>query len=1044
MRRRVPALVVTGCLIAAATAVALRGTGGVPPSCAALEPVAAVPDTGFTEQYLWYGNDNGDRPGYRGWAQGDGTWSVPITSGPDRGRTLWIHADTFLGAVRSPSVPPGPAPPDPLSWPAAPPDPEAAILPGRPYFHHEPAGRIFVRNSAVLADPGTGPAAPGVITETLTSTRPDGRPGSWIEHPAERLPPDDPGYRRWEPMAGTVEAAPAGDVLRVLLLEKAPGGPEGTVTAMGVATLPLSGLRGVPEVVRFPPPPDPADADPASPPAERRPFYGYDLLPQDGFTYVYGGQANRGGMPAYLARVPAGRLADPGSWTYFDGRSFTADQSRARAILPRTATTGVGHGYTLARAGTARSPVLLLFTTDPAVPFGAISTFTAYRACGPAGPWTRTSWNLKAPALCDPRINPEVDAHCGGGYMQAYNPHVHRWASSSDGSRILLSYDVVPGQGPRNWERLGLNLDRYRPKFLRITLGTAPLSARTKELGLTPMKAARRPSYPREICPVSAPVEESDDLRCFRSARALSRPRDHHHGGVPGRQDRGSPLRALQLWNPLSARWPFCVGLGLGAFALGPALRPGFTLAYDMVFVPRWRFDGALLGLNGSPPRAVPSDLLAASLTAILPGALVQKLLLLSIFVIACTGTARLLRDLPAPARAAAMVLFAWNPFVAERLLLGQWALLLGYAGLPWAVDAVRNGDRRRIVLALLPAAAGGFMAMIITLLAVLPFGRRRGTVLLAWTVLGLPWLVPALSGAGGLPSAPVGAEVFAARADTPFGTFGSLLCLSGTWNAEVVPPMYGFAVFAVPRLLLALVLTVMGARLCPPLAVAAAAGLAVAMAETALPGAVGSLIRLWPGFAVLRDSQQYVAPLALLQAAGLGALVRSARFEGAALLGTAAPVLLLPGMMLGGLGRLTATTYPDSFGRARKIMAGDPVRGDVLLLPWHAYRTYPWNGGRGSLDPLVRLLPRTVVFNDAVRVGDRTVPAEEPRARALTPLVLSPRPLTEPLRDAGFRYVVIDAETGSFGDRFPGLSPVLEEPELTLYVLGPPPLEEG
>ena len=29
-----------------------------------------------------------------------------------------------------------------------------------------------------------------------------------------------------------------------------------------------------------------------------------------------------------------------------------------------------------------------------------------------------------------------------------------------------------------------------------------------------------------------------------------------------------------------------------------------------------------------------------------------------------------------------------WNPYVAERLIIGQWALLIGYAGLPWVLRA--------------------------------------------------------------------------------------------------------------------------------------------------------------------------------------------------------------------------------------------------------------------------------------------------------------------------------------------------------------------
>jgi len=33
-------------------------------------------------------------------------------------------------------------------------------------------------------------------------------------------------------------------------------------------------------------------------------------------------------------------------------------------------------------------------------------------------------------------------------------------------------------------------------------------------------------------------------------------------------------------------------------------------------------------------------------------------------------------------------VFYGWNPYVAERLIIGQWALLIGYAGLPWVLRA--------------------------------------------------------------------------------------------------------------------------------------------------------------------------------------------------------------------------------------------------------------------------------------------------------------------------------------------------------------------
>ena len=114
-----------------------------------------------------------------------------------------------------------------------------------------------------------------------------------------------------------------------------------------------------------------------------------------------------------------------------------------------------------------------------------------------------------------------------------------------------------------------------------------------------------------------------------------------------------------------------------------------------MVFVPRPQFNAVVLGTSGALPRAVPSDAVMAVLARALPADLVQKLVLLAIFVLACAGAARLLSGHKLPAQLAAGALYAWNPFIAERLILGQWALLLGYAGLPWVLARREHaGDR--------------------------------------------------------------------------------------------------------------------------------------------------------------------------------------------------------------------------------------------------------------------------------------------------------------------------------------------------------------
>ena len=485
-------------------------------------------------------------------------------------------------------------------------------------------------------------------------------------------------------------------------------------------------------------------------------------------------------------------------------------------------------------------------------------------------------------------------------------------------------------------------------------------------------------------------------------------------------------------------------GLGLGLLALGPGLQPGYLLAYDMVFVPAPRFSATMFGLTGTLPRAVPSDAVVTAFAQVLPAEVVQKCLLLGIFVLACAGAARLLADEPWPARLAAGVLYTWNPFVAERLLIGQWALLLGYAGLPWVLAAACRpiaGESwwrwaGRLGLALLPAAVGGFAAMgISAIVAVCAAALQRGswrrrltgiaTALGVLLLLSLPWLVPSLTRP--MRASPLGVALFAARADTPFGAVGSVLLLGGQWNAQTVPAGYGGAVAGFWLLLVVVALAgflLLGRGRWPGAGPAAVAGLVIALVGVYGPGQhlLRFLIGAWGGFAVLRDGQQFVAPLALAEAAGLGLVVswvlRAARpaavlRDGTAVVATAlvvAPVAFLPGLAWGASDRLRPVQYPASWLAAQRVVNADPAPGSVLLLPWAAYRRPGWNHGEAVLDPWPRLLTRTVVWNDGVQVGSVTLPPEDPSATALTAWMSSDRPLTARLEAAGVRYVIDDS----------------------------------
>jgi len=514
-------------------------------------------------------------------------------------------------------------------------------------------------------------------------------------------------------------------------------------------------------------------------------------------------------------------------------------------------------------------------------------------------------------------------------------------------------------------------------------------------------------------------------------------------------------------------------GLCLGLLALGPGLRRGFLLSYDMVFVPREPFGAALPGL--APPRAVPSDLAVAVVSRIVPADVTQKFVLLAIFVLGCGGVAALLDREPILARLAGGVFYAWNPYVAERLVIGQWALLLGYAGLPWVLRAVlRPAPLGRwagwLCLSLVPAVVGGFAAMAITALVVVPAAlltKSARRAVIALTALGagcLPWLIPSLAHA--VQADPAGVAAFAARADTPFGSVGSLLMLGGAWNAQTVPRAYGGAWSAV---WLAVVIFALAGYLAiarrdrrwPGLGIAAVAGLLIACIGVTAVGRdlLRSVTDAWPGAAVLRDGQQFVAPLALAEATGFGVAVcwamkprpfrrtgggherpASADVTGVALgvLALLVPVLLLPGLAWGAAGRLRPAWYPAGWLAAARVIDASPALGDVLVLPWATYRTPSWNHGEVVLDPWPRLLSRPVIWNDGTRVGDVTMTPDDPRARRLDGVIGGGGPLTAALRAAGVRFVLDDADGPGqrVGARLSGAVVIAHQPGLTLYRL--------
>ena len=504
--------------------------------------------------------------------------------------------------------------------------------------------------------------------------------------------------------------------------------------------------------------------------------------------------------------------------------------------------------------------------------------------------------------------------------------------------------------------------------------------------------------------------------------------------------------------------------LALALLVLGPALGHGFLLVRDMVWVPDLALGADALGLGSGLPRAVPSDAVIAVLDEVVPGMLLQKLLLVLALAAGGVGAARLLDRDDEPAgllvRLVAVTVYGWNALVAERLLMGAWPLLIGYAVLPWLLDAARRWralDRLpRVLLVLVPLGCLSASAGLATAVAVLAgaAGKGRTTKALLLVAAGnAPWLVAGLLHASSATSDSAAAEVFALRGEGSVPAPLAALTLGGIWNTAVQPEARTGALGWVA--LVALVgLAAIGFRAWwrrtpgrerTALLVCWVTGWTLAVLTWLAPGAVGWASEHVAGAGVVRDGARALvlcAPLlAVLVAEGVGVLATKAPRERAARVALAVgavllPVALLPGLALGVGHRVEPADYPTAYDEARHLL--EDRDGDVLVLPLSSYRAPAWNHRHLVLDPIGRYLRHDYVASDVLVVDGVPLSGEDPRVRDAARALAEPTPegRSAALRRIGIGAVVTDRTAP--GDPPPEIAgeTLLDEPDLWVTAL--------
>lgn len=407
---------------------------------------------------------------------------------------------------------------------------------------------------------------------------------------------------------------------------------------------------------------------------------------------------------------------------------------------------------------------------------------------------------------------------------------------------------------------------------------------------------------------------------------------------------------------------PHAVFAGLALMILAPLLLPGYIFALDMIF---------------APDMPLPSDMrpswlfyaLFRGFEYVLPADVLQKIILFFTLFAAGLGAFRLsqvMSDKPIAAYMAGLF-FVCNPFVYDRFMVGQFAVLMGYALLPWFARLVfmfvQNPTLQLSVgLAALSVLCAVLSVHTLVLLMIVGIcslvvgiwrSKKRFTII-KQTMLSIClfligssfWLTPLLMGMSS-----IGAQVnsfgladtaaFATLGDSALGKLAHIVRLQGFWAED--KPLYvlpqevfmgwGIVVLAVLSLVIAGSVHVWRTSRRWML------GVLVGMGIAAIFLAVG-IVHI-PG---LREPQKAVALLALSHAVlgGLGAAWLVAqigdkfRHVSTGLLCVLA-LLFTPNFLWAANGQLAATPYPPDWYAAKAFFANHS-QSQILVLPWHQY----------------------------------------------------------------------------------------------------------
>lgn len=507
-----------------------------------------------------------------------------------------------------------------------------------------------------------------------------------------------------------------------------------------------------------------------------------------------------------------------------------------------------------------------------------------------------------------------------------------------------------------------------------------------------------------------------------------------------------------------------------------PLLKPGFILTLDMVFTPTLRM-----------PQAITSSYLfhagLHALNVIIPSDVIEKLLLLAILLLSSIGMHRLLVALKTDrveewGMYVASVFFAINPFTYSRFMAGQYAVLLGYALLPWCVRlliafAAHPGWSTTLRLGLLTTLIGvisihtlGLVAVLVAAGASVGVWRRRNRLkqytaygLVAgglFVLLSVYWIVPLALGQGQTAQqiqqfTAADTQAFATTGGSPLGRLGNVARLQGFWaegrDLYLLPQdrmiLWGLMMLAIIGLVI-----VGGVALWPR-----QRSLVLWLSLTtvvALLLAIGLFSPLLSRIG-LREPHKFVGLVALIysiyMAAGVTTVLQKIRtawseigYAAATTVTLLLPLLIMRVMLWGFDGQLSPRQYPPEWATANQQLRADPDHFTVLFLPWHQYMSFDF-AGRIIANPAPDYFDQPMVVSVNPELDNATSGRQDQRHQTLTQLLANAKNSKDfgrQLSLQNIKYVLlareVDFKDYDYLNRTAGLTKVADYNSLVLY----------